>query len=469
MFRSIAFVIFLLASFVHAKVVVNDITQLNPIEVTSVFQPTSVEQIQEFIKNNKGKISIGGGRYSMGGQTALEGTLHIDMRRMNKVVRLDVKKKQVTVEAGIRWRQLQEIIDPHELSIKIMQTYSNFTVGGSLSVNVHGRYVGQGPIIRSVDSIKLVMADGHIEEASPSQNSELFYGAIGGYGGLGVIVEATLQLVDNGKVERTARSISLKKYSDYFFKSIRNNSNAVFHNGDLYPPDFKDVMAVTWVKSKKALTDQARLIPANDSYSFQPFAIKMISSSKTGKKLRQSVIDPISYKKTVVVWRNHEASYDVAELEPKSRSETTYVLQEYFVPVGKLVEFVDSVRPLLKTSIFNVVNVSIRHALPDTGSLLAWAPKEVFSLVIYYRQKTDKKTRKAIAKITQDLISAALEVGGSYYLPYQIHATSEQFHQAYPKAKEFFALKQKWDPLNRLTNSLWDRYYKPEPIAPTTE
>lgn len=469
MFRSIAFVIFLLASFVHAKVVVNDITQLNPIEVTSVFQPTSVEQIQEFIKNNKGKISIGGGRYSMGGQTALEGTLHIDMRRMNKVVRLDVKKKQVTVEAGIRWRQLQEIIDPHELSIKIMQTYSNFTVGGSLSVNVHGRYVGQGPIVRSVDSIKLVMADGHIEEASPSQNSELFYGAIGGYGGLGVIVEATLQLVDNGKVERTARSISLKKYSDYFFKSIRNNSNAVFHNGDLYPPDFKDVMAVTWVKSKKALTDQARLIPANDSYSFQPFAIKMISSSKTGKKLRQSVIDPISYKKTVVVWRNHEASYDVAELEPKSRSETTYVLQEYFVPVGKLVEFVDSVRPLLKTSIFNVVNVSIRHALPDTGSLLAWAPKEVFSLVIYYRQKTDKKTRKAIAKITQDLISAALEVGGSYYLPYQIHATSEQFHQAYPKAKEFFALKQKWDPLNRLTNSLWDRYYKPEPIAPTTE
>lgn len=469
MFRLLAFAIVLIASFANAKVVVNDITELNPIEVTSVFQPTSVEQIQEFIKTNKGKISIGGGRYSMGGQTALAGALQIDMRRMNKVVRLDVKQKRVTVEAGIRWRQLQEAIDPHDLSIKIMQTYSNFTVGGSLSVNVHGRYVGQGPIIRSVESIKLVMADGHIEDASPTQNSELFYGAIGGYGGLGVIVEATLQLVDNGKVERTAKSMSLKKYSDYFFKSIRDNSNAVFHNGDLYPPDFKDVMAVTWVKSKKALTDRARLIPANDSYSFQPFAIKMISSSKTGKKLRQSVIDPLSYKKTVVVWRNHEASYDVAELEPKSRSETTYVLQEYFVPVRKLVEFVDVVRPILKKPAFNVVNVSIRHALPDTGSLLAWAPNEVFSLVIYYRQKTDKKTREAIAKITQDLISAALKVGGSYYLPYQIHATNEQFHQAYPKANEFFALKQKWDPANRLTNSLWDRYYKPEAIVPAAE
>ncbi|MBL7557089.1 MAG: FAD-binding oxidoreductase [Bdellovibrionaceae bacterium] len=469
MIKSLTLALVFLASFTEAKVVVNDITQLNPIEVASVFQPTSIEQIQDYIKNNKGKISIGGGRYSMGGQTALAGALHIDMRKLNKVVVLDVKKKRVTVEAGIRWRQLQEAIDPHDLSIKIMQTYSNFTVGGSLSVNVHGRYVGQGPIIRSVESIKLVMADGHIEEASPTQNAELFNGAIGGYGGLGVIVEATLQLVDNGKVERTTKSLSLKKYSDYFFKSVRDNADAVFHNGDLYPPDFKDVMAVTWLKSKKPLTEEARLIPANDSYSLQPFAIKMISSSKTGKKLRQSIIDPLNYKNTVVVWRNHEASYDVAELEPKSRSESTYVLQEYFVPVEKLVEFIEMVRPILKKPAFNVVNVSIRHALPDTGSFLAWAPTEVFSLVIYYRQKTDKKTRESIAKITRELISAAVKVGGRYYLPYQIHATSEQFHQAYPRAKEFFALKQKWDPLNRLTNSLWDRYYKPEPVIPTAE
>jgi len=32
-----------------------------------------------------------------------------------------------------------------------MQSYANFTVGGSLSVNVHGRYVNQGPLILSVE------------------------------------------------------------------------------------------------------------------------------------------------------------------------------------------------------------------------------------------------------------------------------------------------------------------------------
>lgn len=456
-------VLIFIFSVAFAKVIVNDVTQLNPIEVDTVYQPTSIEQIQEFLKKNKGKVSIGGGRYSMGGQTALGGANQIDMRKMNKVVLLDVKNKLVTVEAGIRWRQLQEAIDPHDLSIKIMQTYSNFTVGGSLSVNVHGRYVGQGPIIRSVESIKLVMADGHIEEATPKKNSELFYGAIGGYGGIGIIAEATLQLVENTKVERTTQSVSLAKYTDYFFKSVRDNGDAVFHNGDLYPPDFKDVMAVTWIKSKKSLTETERLIPRDQNYSFQPLAIKMISSSKVGKDIRRSIIDPLSYTKSVVVWRNHEASYDVAELEPKSRGQTTYVLQEYFVPVKALNEFVKAVRPILKKPAFNVVNVSIRHALPDTGSLLAWAPQEVFSLVIYYRQKTDMATQQVVAKITQDLVSEALKVGGSYYLPYQIHATETQFHQAYPRAKEFFALKHKWDPSNRLTNSLWDRYYKPAP------
>ena len=33
-----------------------------------------------------------------------------------------------------------------------------------------------------------------------------------------------------------------------------------------------------------------------------------------------------------------------------------------------------------------VVNVSIRHAHKDPGAYLAWARKEVFALVLYYKQ-----------------------------------------------------------------------------------
>lgn len=67
-------------------------------------------------------------------------------------------------------------------SCKIMQTYSNFTVGGSLSVNVHGRYIGEGPLIRLVESIEVVLADGKEVIASRTENPEIFFAAIGGFG-----------------------------------------------------------------------------------------------------------------------------------------------------------------------------------------------------------------------------------------------------------------------------------------------
>jgi len=62
---------------------VNDVTQLNPIKVSKVISPKSIESIQKAIKGTKGKISIGGGRYSQGGQIALADHLHLDMRAVS--------------------------------------------------------------------------------------------------------------------------------------------------------------------------------------------------------------------------------------------------------------------------------------------------------------------------------------------------------------------------------------------------
>ena len=71
------------------------------------------------------------------------------------------------MQAGIRWCDIQRFVDPHDLSVKIMQTYANFTVGGSLSVNVHGRYVGLGPLILSVRAIALVLATASVVRGEP--------------------------------------------------------------------------------------------------------------------------------------------------------------------------------------------------------------------------------------------------------------------------------------------------------------
>ncbi len=83
----------------------------------------------------------------MGGQTASPGSLHLDLREMNQVLNFDPQARTIRVQAGIRWCDIQRFVDPHGLAVKIMQTYANFTVGGSLSVNAHGRYIGLGPVV----------------------------------------------------------------------------------------------------------------------------------------------------------------------------------------------------------------------------------------------------------------------------------------------------------------------------------
>jgi FAD/FMN-containing dehydrogenase len=442
----------------RASVIVNDVTRLNPVPVEEVFRPESVEEIRKRVAAAKGPVSIGGGRFSMGGQIATEGSLHLDMRSLNRVLKLDVEGKRIRVQAGITWRDIQEVIDPHHLSLRIMQTYSNFTVGGSLSVNVHGRYIGEGPLVRSVESIRIVLADGSLIEASPTKNSETFYGAIGGYGGLGVIVEATLHLTDNHKIEKAHQRMKAEDYADYFKSRIRDDKSVVFQNADLYPPFYRTVNSVEWRKTTKNLTNEERLIPRDQKYSLQPRAIRALNHLPGGRVLRSAVIDPMIDSRESVVWRNREASYDVAELEPPSRERTTFVLQEYFVPVAKLNAFLPKMRRVFQKHRAKVFNVSIRHALPDPGTLLAWAPEEVFALVVYYEQGTNQKSKTEVAEWTRELINEALSVKGRYYLPYQIHATAEQFHTAYPRADEFFLLKKKLDPDNKFRNKLWDKY-----------
>lgn len=448
----------------HASQIVNDVTQINPIAVDRVLTPHAITEISAAIKNHPGPVSIGGGRFSMGGQTASEGSLHLDMREFDDVVAFSPADKTITVEAGITWRKIQERIDPHDLSLKIMQSYANFTVGGSLSVNAHGRYMGLGPLIMSVKSLKVVLADGSVVVASPTENAEIFYGVIGGYGGLGVIAEATLDLADNRKLERRTRQMAASDYKDFFFKRIKNDKTAVFHNADLYPPDYDTARSVTWHETDKDVTVPDRLRPAGGDDWLQPILITLFSEMPFGYEFRSQIYDPIAYAFSKVVWRNYEASYDVHELEPWSRERSTYVLQEYFVPVGRFDDFVPKMKAVLNKHDVNVVNVSIRHALTDPGSLLAWAKGETFAFVLYYKQGIGEADKKAVGVWTRELIDAALAVGGTYYLPYQIHATDEQFRKAYPRADEYFDLKKKLDPTGKFTNKLWDQYY-PGPLA----
>jgi hypothetical protein len=312
------------------------------------------------VKTTQGPLFIAGGRFSQGGHIYTERGTVIDITKLTQIVSLDTQTKTITVQTGATWRKVQEYIDPSNLSVAVMQSYNNFTVGGSLSVNVHGRYLGYGPIISTVLAIKIVLADGSLQTASRTENSDLFYAAIGGYGAVGVIVEATLQLTDNYPMERHAFLLPVSEYPHYFKTTIKHDPNAIMHNADLFPPHYNTVECVTWHKTDKTPTVSERLQPQQSrtvlNYSKMASAKRFPVSQRMrpAKSMKMSSLDS-----PTIVWRNYEASYSTQQLYfPKWFSVS--LLQEFFIPVDALLPFLSSMRAIFEEHEINVLNVSLR-------------------------------------------------------------------------------------------------------------
>lgn len=442
------------------SLLVGNVTGLYAVEVARIATPRSAGEVSMLLRSWRGQVAVGGGRYSMGGQVAVKGGLHLDMRRMDRLVWLRPTELAVRVQAGMRWRDLQDHLDRLGLAVKTMQSYSNFSVGGSVSVNAHGRYVGHGPLGHTVRALRLVLADGSVVEASRTVHAELFRAALGGYGSVAVITEVELDLARNVRIERVVETVALADYAEHFKAKVLSDPRAILHNADLLPSMYDAPVSVTWLRAaaNTVLTEPERLVPRGRSYGLEQNVIWAMTELPGAQGLRKSIVHPLLFSKPAVKWLNHEASLDVAELEPRTRVMSTYVLQEYFVPERHFLSFAGEMAKVLQEHGVEVLNVSIRHAPADRDSLLPWASEDVFSFVLYYKQRTWRAAQEAVGQWTRELIDAVLRHQGRYYLPYQLHATRLQFEAAYPEASELRRVKARVDPSGKFSNELLRRY-----------
>jgi FAD/FMN-containing dehydrogenase len=442
----------------HVTAVIENISRMNAIGVSRVVELRDRDDLRQAVRRHQGPISIGGGRYSMGGQTALACGTQLDMRALTSVLEFNPGQRRIRVHAGARWRQLQSLIDPHGLSIRTMQSFSNFTVGGSISVNCHGRYVGHGAIAESIEAITLCLANGEFVEASRGRNHELFAAAIGGYGALGIIVDVTLRLDENEKITREFRSMPLGEYFEWVRSGVLTNGNAVMHNADLVPGAWKMARSITWRRATPdaPLTVTTKLQESKTNYFADRAVVNALTSSQLGQRIRPSLQDARN-EQPQTIWRNYEASLDLRSLEPFSRKQNTFVLEEYFVPEKSAFSFALKLVEILERNAGGTVNVSIRHASRDDLSLFAWARESVFSFVLYIRIDARAHAQSVQARWTRALIDLALSHKGTYYLPYLLHASQEQFDRAYPRAHELKRLRAETSG-ERFSNELWNKY-----------
>ena len=448
----------------------SDVARLAPARVQRVEPVREVEQLRAVVRDARQrglKVSIAGSRHSQGGHTYTPGGVVLDMRSFNRIRDIDPVAMTITVESGATWDEVQRAIAPRGLALKVMQSSNIFTVGGTLSANAHGRDIDVTQFVEVVESFRLLLADGRVVSVSRRENPELFSLVVGGYGMYGVILDVTLQVTRDELYEQRAVSMDYTEFPAYFGQHIKADSSVVLMLArpsiDPHPASFlREMVVVTWRRARPGQGGSFELTEEENVWR-DKFFFGLSRRFDWAKSLRWKLQKRVELGSgdARIMSRNNSMRPPLAPLELLNyRSpRNTDIIQEYYVPVENFVPFMDRFREILVAGKMNVLSSTVRYVSPNATPALAYAPvRPAFAIIQMSNVGLDRDSQDHTANVTRQLVDAAIENGGTYYLTYQLYPTAEQLSRAYPRAREAFERKRFYDPDETFSNQFYDLY-----------
>jgi FAD/FMN-containing dehydrogenase len=447
--------------------VLNDASELNPVRVakhiTIVQSPD--DALIELVRNEIAEarsdgraLAVGAARHSMGGQSLPVGGTAITLDQ--DWLEPDTAASTYLVAAGARWRTVISQLDNRGFSPVVMQSNNDFGVGSTFCVNAHGWPVPFGPFGSTVRSFRMILGDGELVVCTREQNRELFELAMGGYGLAGVIVDLVVEMVPNRLLAPRYLRLPASDFADRFVDSINDGTGVSMAYGrlDVVLDRFLDeALIVTYADAERA---EHQLPPAAGPGLISDLS-RVVYRAQNGsdgmKSFRwwmENNIAPMARGKAT---RNSLMNEPVATLEDRDATRCD-ILHEYFVPPAQFAAFLDACRAVIPSSYQELLNITLRYVKPDGESILGYAPEHRIAAVMAFSQEKSVRAEEDMTRVTRNLIDKVIELGGTYYLPYRLHASSEQLRRAYPRLDEFIRRKLVADPDRVFRNALWDRY-----------
>jgi FAD/FMN-containing dehydrogenase len=409
-------------------------------------------------KANRRPLAVSAARHSMGGQS---------LPRDGQAITLDINRcepdranKLFRVNGGIRWHQVIEHLNPIGFSPAVMQSNSDFGVAATFSVGAHGWPVPHGPFGSTVRSIRLMLASGDIVTCSRTENAELFRMAMGGYGLAGIILDMDCEMAENRLMKPTYEVMRAEDFASRFYDLATRSKDVQMIYGRLNVAReefFREALLIRYQEQPAS-----GVIPINRGGGIMSQILRDVYRAQIGsepaKRLRwfaeRSVAPSIGKGDS----RNNLMNEPVLNLEGHDPARTD-ILHEYFVAPERFGDFLKICRDVIPKSTLEFLNVTLRYVQKDDVSLLAYAKTDRIAAVMSFSQRMNGADEEEMVRVTEELIERIGDIGGSFYLPYRLHARRDQVHKIYPNAAQFVRLKKQYDPDLVFRNALWDTYF----------
>jgi FAD/FMN-containing dehydrogenase len=450
------------------RIVMNDASRLSP---TPVFDHWIVkpDAEQQLIADLRGKlkaaaslrrpVAVGAARHSMGGQSLpRNGTaITFDIGRCE----FDRGSRTFRVHAGTRWHQAVAALDAAGQSPAVMQSNSDFGIAATFSVNAHGWPVPYGPFGSTVRSFRMMLADGTLLSCSRTENAELFGLAMGGYGLLGIVLDLEVDMVPNVLLRPRFERMDAGDFAARFVRAAVTDPQVkmIYGRMNVARADlFTEALLVTY---RPEPTSAEGLPPVTRRGALTGVSRKIYRAqigSEPAKRARW-VAETVAVPRagSGVATRNSLMNEPVSNLENRHRGRTD-ILHEYFVPHERFGEFLRACREIIPRARAEFLNVTLRYVARDDLSVLSFAPGDRIAAVMSFSQHMTPEGEADMLRTTEALVDRVAAIGGSYYLPYRLHARNDQFERIYPRAAHFASRKRHYDPGLLFRNALWDNY-----------
>jgi L-gulonolactone oxidase len=189
------------------------------------YQPESEEEVLEIVReasDASGTVRTFGAGHSWPPLVVTDDTL-INLDKLDRIVSIDVEHQRVTVQAGIRLKELNQILPKHNLGMKNLGSIGEQSIAGAISTATHGTGLRFGGLHTQIVGMNLVTGSGQLLSISEDRHPERIAAARVGLGALGIITQVTIQCVPYYNLERKAQPFPFDEVLDRIDDLVNDN------------------------------------------------------------------------------------------------------------------------------------------------------------------------------------------------------------------------------------------------------